>query len=72
MNFSTNKQKKNSLDEAIATTMYFDLFLRTVTEPKLVKLFVKFILYTKIDETSVLDVLIGRINANNKVCTSTT
>jgi hypothetical protein len=50
-------------------TSYLDLFLRTITEPNLLKIFLKFILYAKVDgdETSLIDVLIGRINSNNKV-----
>jgi len=56
------------MEEIIAATAYLDLFLRTINEPNLVKLFLKFILFSKFDERiSLLDTLIHRINSNTKV-----
>jgi hypothetical protein len=56
------------MDEIIAATVYLDLFLRTVNEPNLLKIFLKFILYSKFDErASLLETLINRINSNSKV-----
>jgi len=55
------------MDEVIAATAYLDLFLRTVYEPALLKVFLKFILCAKIDEISLLDTLIQRINFPTKV-----
>jgi hypothetical protein len=55
------------MDEVIAATAYLDLFLRTVYEPVLLKVFLKFILCAKIDEMSLLDTLIQRINSTTKV-----
>ena len=56
------------MDEIIAATTYLDLFLRTINEPNLLKVFLKFILYSKFDEKiTLLDTLINRINSNSKV-----
>ena len=55
------------MDEVIAATAYLDLFLRTIHEPTLLKIFLRFILCAKIDEISLLDTLIERINYNTKV-----
>ena len=57
------------MDEVIAATAYLDLFLRTIYEPALLKVFIKFILCAKIDEISLLDTLINRINFTTKVKT---
>ncbi|RNA15972.1 hypothetical protein BpHYR1_050963 [Brachionus plicatilis] len=60
---------QNNSEEIIAATLYLDIFLRTINEPNLVKMFLKFILYSKFDERiTLLDTLVYRINANNKLC----
>ena len=59
---------KNCIEEIIAATTYLDLFLRTINEPTLLKIFLKFILFSKFDEkVTLLDTLINRINTNSKV-----
>ncbi|CAF4082707.1 unnamed protein product, partial [Rotaria magnacalcarata] len=58
---------QNTMDEVIAATAYLDLFLRTIHEPALLKVFLKFILCARIDEMSLLDTLIQRINFNTKL-----
>lgn len=59
---------QNCVDEIIAATAYLDLFLRTVNEPNLRKIFLKFILYAKFDErVTLLDTLVSRINSNTKL-----
>ena len=55
------------MDEVIAATAYLDLFLRTIHEPALLRVFLRFILCARIDEMSLLDTLIQRINNNTKV-----
>lgn len=55
------------MDEVIAATAYLDLFLRSIYEPALLKVFLKFILCAKIEEMSLLDTLINRINFTTKV-----
>jgi hypothetical protein len=55
------------MDEVIAATAYLDLFLRSIYEPALLKVFLKFILCAKIEEMSLLDTLILRINSTTKV-----
>lgn len=55
------------MDEVIAATAYLDLFLRTIYEPALLRVFIKFVLCAKIDEINLLDTLIQRINFTTKV-----
>ena len=55
------------MDEVIAATAYLDLFLRTIHEPALLKVFLRFILCAKIDEISLLETLIQRIQSTSKV-----
>ena len=59
---------KNCIEEIITSTAYLDLFLRTINEPNLLKIFLKFILHAKFDEKyTLLDTLINRIALNTKV-----
>lgn len=53
----------------IAAMAYLDLILRSVTEPALLKIFVKFLLDdTKFDGERILDVLVERLaSTNNQV-----
>ncbi|CAG2165149.1 unnamed protein product [Oppiella nova] len=57
----------NTLEEIIATTAYFDLFIRTISEPNLLKVFLKFICVEKYEEQRILNTLITRISANSKL-----
>ncbi|CAG2107074.1 unnamed protein product [Medioppia subpectinata] len=57
----------NTLEEIIATTAYFDLFIRTISEPNLLKVFLKFICIEKYEEQRILSTLITRISANSKI-----
>lgn len=59
---------QNSTDALIAATAYFDLFLGSVTEPKLMKVFLKFILREKFDEVQILHSLLQRIDTKNELC----
>ncbi|UJR16017.1 hypothetical protein I4U23_002931 [Adineta vaga] len=67
LKFSDLQHFSNTMDEVIAATAYLDLFLRTIHEPALLKVFLKFILCARIDEMSLLDTLIQRINFNTKL-----
>ncbi|RWS30496.1 hypothetical protein B4U80_04236 [Leptotrombidium deliense] len=58
---------QNSLEEMIATTAYLELFLRTINEPSLLQVFLRFVCVEKFDEQRILHTLIGRINANTKL-----
>lgn len=50
---------------------YLELFVRTVTEPSLLRAFLHFILTTKHDDVVILEWLIDRISSSTKVCMST-
>ena len=55
------------MEEVIAATAYLDLFIRTATEPSLVRAFVKFVTTEKYDDVSILESLITRIQSNSRV-----
>lgn len=58
---------QNSREEVITATAYLELFLRKITEPTLIKAFLRFILTEKYDEIVILDSLITRINSNSRL-----
>ncbi|XP_049328594.1 FHF complex subunit HOOK interacting protein 1A [Astyanax mexicanus] len=53
---------KLTIEEAMTTTAYLDLFLRSVTEPALLHTFLSFILLHRHDNVHILDTLVSRIN----------
>lgn len=63
------KQFQTNFPSQIAAMAYLDLILRSVTEPALLKIFIKFLLdETKFDGDRVLDVLVERLmSPNNRV-----
>jgi hypothetical protein len=58
---------QSTVEELIAATAYFDLFLRSVTEPGLLYSFVRFVLKDEYDGERILDTLIQRINSKSRV-----
>ncbi|XP_014288523.1 FHIP family protein AGAP011705 isoform X2 [Halyomorpha halys] len=59
---------QNVDQELITATAYFDLFLRSLTEPALIYCFIKFILVETYDGQRLIDILIERINCFSKLC----
>ncbi|XP_066998841.2 FHIP family protein GJ17503 isoform X2 [Anabrus simplex] len=59
---------QSTADELVAATAYFDLFLRSITEPGLLYSFVRFLLEDKYDGERILDSLIQRINSKTRLC----
>ncbi|XP_012150405.1 FHIP family protein AGAP011705 isoform X2 [Megachile rotundata] len=57
-----------TVDELVAATAYFDLFLRSVTEPGLLRSLVRFLLEDNYDECRILDSLIQRISSRSRLC----
>lgn len=57
----------NSRDEVMTATAYLDLFLQRISEPHLIRAFLKFILTEHHDEILILESLITRINSNSKL-----
>uniref|UniRef100_A0A8C2Y7N9 FHF complex subunit HOOK interacting protein 1A n=1 Tax=Coturnix japonica TaxID=93934 RepID=A0A8C2Y7N9_COTJA len=53
---------KVTVEEVMATTAYLDLFLRSVSEPALLKIFLRFILLHRHENVHILDTLTSRIN----------
>ncbi|XP_063166062.1 FHF complex subunit HOOK-interacting protein 1A isoform X1 [Candoia aspera] len=59
---------KVTVEEVMATTAYLDLFLRSVSEPALLKIFLRFILLHRHENVHILDTLASRINTPFQVC----
>ncbi|GAB0188782.1 FHF complex subunit HOOK interacting protein 1A [Grus japonensis] len=53
---------KVTVEEVMTTTAYLDLFLRSVSEPALLKIFLRFILLHRHENVHILDTLTSRIN----------
>ncbi|XP_071359663.1 FHF complex subunit HOOK-interacting protein 1A [Trachinotus anak] len=53
---------KLTLEEVMTTTAYLDLFLRSVSEPALLQMFLSFILLHQHESVHILDTLVSRIN----------
>ncbi|POI32139.1 hypothetical protein CIB84_004109, partial [Bambusicola thoracicus] len=51
-----------TVEEVMATTAYLDLFVRSVSEPALLKIFLRFILLHRHENVHILDTLTSRIN----------
>ncbi|XP_012279879.1 UPF0518 protein AAEL005291 isoform X2 [Orussus abietinus] len=56
------------VEELVAATAYFDLFLRSVNEPGLLRSLVRFMLEDNYDECRILDSLIQRISSRSRLC----
>ncbi|XP_046815165.1 FHIP family protein GI14169-like isoform X4 [Vespa crabro] len=61
-------EHRTTVDELVAATAYFDLFLRSVTEPGLLRSLVRFLLEDNYDECRILDSLIQRISSRSRLC----
>ncbi|NXN95259.1 F16A1 protein, partial [Rhinopomastus cyanomelas] len=59
---------KVTVEEVMATTAYLDLFLRSVSEPALLKIFLRFILLHQHENVHILDTLTSRINTPFRLC----
>ncbi|XP_046748147.1 FHIP family protein AAEL005291-like isoform X4 [Diprion similis] len=59
---------QTAVDELVAATAYFDLFLRSVTEPGLLRSLIRFLLEDNYDECRILDSLIQRISSRSRLC----
>ena len=53
---------QSSSAEAVAATAYLDLFIRTISECSLMKCVVSFVLTTKVDNQSLISLIISRVN----------
>ncbi|TRY73372.1 hypothetical protein TCAL_01536 [Tigriopus californicus] len=54
--------------EVICTTAYVDLFLRRLSEPSLLAVFLRFIFTDQCDDKSIIDTLVIRISSQTKLC----
>ncbi|XP_071452422.1 FHIP family protein GJ17503-like isoform X2 [Hetaerina americana] len=59
---------QNNVEELIAATAYFDLFLRSVTEPCMLYYFVKFLIVDEYEGERILNILIQRLGMKSRLC----
>ncbi|XP_074849279.1 FHF complex subunit HOOK-interacting protein 1A [Carettochelys insculpta] len=59
---------KVTVEEVMTTTAYLDLFLRSVSEPVLLQIFLRFILLHQHENVHILDTLTSRINTPFQLC----
>ncbi|XP_011644018.1 UPF0518 protein CPIJ015043-like isoform X2 [Pogonomyrmex barbatus] len=59
---------QTTVEELVTATAYFDLFLRSVTNPGLLRSFVRFLLEDNYDDYRILDSLIQRISSRSRLC----
>uniref|UniRef100_A0A8C6RNH2 FHF complex subunit HOOK interacting protein 1A n=1 Tax=Nannospalax galili TaxID=1026970 RepID=A0A8C6RNH2_NANGA len=59
---------KVTVEEVMTTTAYLDLFLRSITEPALLEIFLRFILLHQHENVHILDTLTSRINTPFRLC----
>nr|XP_056711856.1 FHF complex subunit HOOK-interacting protein 1A [Euleptes europaea] len=59
---------KVTVEEVMTTTAYLDLFLRSVSEPALLQIFLRFILLHRHENVQILDTLTSRINTPFRLC----
>lgn len=60
---------QSSTEALIAATSYLDLFLRSITDANLMKVFLEFILVERSDGMPILDLLVSRIAHESQVNT---
>ena len=58
---------QSSTEALIAATSYLDLFLRSITDANLMKVFLEFIMVERSDGTPILDLLVSRISHESQV-----
>lgn len=58
---------QSSTEALIAATSYLDLFLRSITDANLMKVFLEFIMVERCDGTPILDLLVSRIAHESQV-----
>ncbi|KAG8592386.1 hypothetical protein GDO81_000487 [Engystomops pustulosus] len=59
---------KVTVEEVMTTTAYLDLFLRSISETTLLKIFLRFILIYQHENVQILDTLVSRINTPFRLC----
>ncbi|XP_024619813.1 protein FAM160A1 isoform X2 [Neophocaena asiaeorientalis asiaeorientalis] len=59
---------KVTVEEVMTTTAYLDLFLRSISEPALLEIFLRFILLHQHENVHILDTLTSRINTPFQLC----
>lgn len=59
---------QNTLEEIVTATAYLELFLRTVTEPQLLMVLLRFVLTERYDGHLVLETLVNRLGSHSRLC----
>ncbi|KYN22799.1 hypothetical protein ALC57_04581 [Trachymyrmex cornetzi] len=67
-NFKMLNFYQTTVEELVTATAYFDLFLRSVTDPGLLRSLVRFLLEDNYEDCRILDCLIQRISSRSRLC----
>ncbi|XP_067420719.1 FHF complex subunit HOOK-interacting protein 1B isoform X2 [Emydura macquarii macquarii] len=59
---------QTAVEELIASTAYLELFLRSVSEPALLRTFLRFVLLHRHDHGALLDTLVARVASSSRLC----
>ena len=62
--------QETDLEAIVSATAYVDLFLRKITAPPLLALWVKFILTGNVDRREIVETLVNRVNSSSQVSIS--
>ncbi|XP_059484461.1 FHIP family protein GI14169 isoform X2 [Neocloeon triangulifer] len=62
---------QNMTEELLVSTAYLELFLRSITEPGLLKIFLRFLIVDHYDGERVIDKLISRLGTKDQLCLAT-
>ncbi|XP_065333990.1 FHIP family protein GK23746 isoform X2 [Cloeon dipterum] len=60
--------QRNMVEELVTSTAYLELFLRSISEPGLLKVFLRFIVVDHYDGERVIDKLISRLAGKTQLC----
>jgi len=60
--------QETDLEAIVSATAYVDLFLRKITAPPLLALWVKFILTGNVDRREIVETLVNRVNSSSQIC----
>ncbi|XP_071488542.1 FHF complex subunit HOOK-interacting protein 1B-like isoform X1 [Diadema antillarum] len=61
----------NLNEEIVSATAYVEIFLRSISDPRLMRVFLRYLCLDYYDNNTILDSLIRRIGTNSKLCVVT-
>ncbi|XP_046395520.1 FHF complex subunit HOOK interacting protein 1B isoform X2 [Ischnura elegans] len=62
------RSEGSNVEELIAATAYFELFLRSITEPCMLYFFIKFLIVDDYEGERILNILVHRLGTKSRLC----